>query len=111
MWNVTGRPLPLSEVLAAIRRAAGSEAEIMWVDEQAILDAGISPWTDLPLMTPAEPDFRHFLEVSAERAHAAGLMTRPLAETLGPLLAWDRARRDRPLKGGLTPEQEVALLG
>ena len=110
VWNVVGRPLPLSEVLDAARRAAGSEADLVWVDERAIVDAGIEPWSDLPLMAPPTDAFRHFLEVDSERAHAAGLATRPLAETLGPLLAWDRGRRERSLRCGLRPEQEAALL-
>ena len=110
VWNVTGRATTFAEVLTAIRDATGSEAEMAWVDERAVLHAGLRPWTDLPLMAPPDPDFRGFLQVSAERAFAAGLRCRPLAETLAPLLAWDRGRRDRPLKGGLAPEQEAALL-
>lgn len=111
VWNVVGRPMPLSALLGAIREVAGSEAELIWRPEQAVTDAGARPWTDVPLMAPAVPQFRHFLEVDASRARAAGLMARPLAETLGPLLAWDRGRRDVPLQGGLSPEQEAALLG
>ncbi len=111
MWNVTGRPMPFSGLLDALVRVAGSEAEVVWVDEQAVLDAGVVPWTDMPLMAPAGPDFRHFLEVDVERAHAAGLSTRPLAETLGPLLVWDRGRRDQLLTCGLAPQQEARLLG
>lgn len=111
VWNVTGQSMPLSELLDAIRRAAGSQAEIVWVDEGTIVAAGIRPWSELPLMTPPGEAFRHFLEVDAARARAAGLSTRPLAETLGPLLAWDRGRRERPLQCGIGPEQEAALLG
>ena len=110
VWNVTGPPMPLSDLLNAATRAAASEAEIVWVDERAIADAGIQPWSELPLMAPAVPEFRHFLEVDAGRARAAGLTTRPLDETLDPLLAWDRGRRGRPLACGLSPEQEAALL-
>ena len=110
VWNVTGRPMPLSDLLNAVKCAAGSEAEIVWVDEQAIVDAGIRPWSELPLMTPPVEAFRHFLGVDAGRARAGGLSTRPLAETLGPLLAWDRGLRERPLACGLSAEQEAALL-
>ena len=111
VWNVTGRPMPLSDLLDAVKRAVGSDAEIVWVDERAIVDAGIEPWSELPLMTPPVDAFRHLLEVDAGRARAAGLSTRPLAETLGPLLAWDRDRRERPLRCGIAPQQEAALLG
>ena len=62
-------------------------------------------------MAPIAPEFRHFLEVDAERAHATELACRSLEEALGPLLLWDRGRRDPSLKCGLTPEQEALLIG
>ena len=111
VWNVTGRPMPLGDLLGSLIQVAQSQAEIVWIDDQAVRRAGVEPWTDLPLMAPASPAFRHFLEVDAGRAHAAGLACRPLDETLGPLLAWDRRRRHVPLKVGLTPIQEAELIG
>jgi len=110
IWNVTGRPMPLAELLETLIKVARSPAEIVWIDETAVLAAGIKPWSDLPLMAPAMPEFRYFLEVDAQRARAAGLQCRPLEETLAPLLDWDRSR-DEPLKCGLTPVQEALLIG
>lgn len=109
IWNVTGKPMPLAHLLNAVAKATGSRAELVWVDESALAAAEITPWTDMPLMVPAAPSFRHFLEIDATRARAAGLQARPLTETLGPLVAWDRGRRDQVLKGGLTESQEEAL--
>ncbi|PRY92024.1 2'-hydroxyisoflavone reductase [Hasllibacter halocynthiae] len=109
-WNVTGRPLPMRDLLRAIQAATGSAARIRWCPPAAFAAAGAEPWTDVPLMAPDLPAFRHFLEVDAGRARAAGLAIRPLAETLGPLVAWDRARRDVPLSCGMTPAQEEGVL-
>lgn len=111
IWNVTGQEMALSDVLDAVATAAGSEPEFVWRDDAAILEAGIAPWTDMPLMAPSMPEFRHFLQVDAGKARAEGLTCRPLADTLGRLLDWDRGRRDQPLGVGLTAEQEARLLG
>ena len=62
-------------------------------------------------MAPGGTDFRHFMNVSTAKAQAAGLRCRPLDETLAPLIAWDRSRRDVPLKAGMSAGQEAALLG
>lgn len=110
VWNVTGRPQEFAGVLAAIIDATGSDAEAIWVSETAILDARITPWTDIPMMAPPRPSFRYFMDVSTQKAEAAGLQCRPLRETLIPLIAWDRSRRNVPLKGGMSAEQEAQLL-
>lgn len=108
--NVTGLPVPLSSIFDEIIRITNSQAEIVWIDENAIVDAEIKPWTDMPLMAPVAPSFRYFLEIDTKRAIASGLNCRSLEQTLIPLLAWDRGRRDRSLKGGLTSRQEALLL-
>jgi len=111
IWNVTGRPIPFSRLLDGIVAATGSAAEIVWVRGEAVTAAGIAPWTEMPLMAPTDPAFRHFLEVDTGRAEQAGLITRPLAETLEPLVAWDRDRRDSDLRCGMTEAQEAELVG
>ena len=111
VWNVVGAPMPFADLLGAIIDATGAAAEIVWVDEAAIAAAGVEPWTDMPLMTPPGADFRHFLDVDAGRARAAGLTARPLADTLARLAAWDRGRRDVALRCGTSGAQETALLG
>ena len=110
IWNVTGTPQPLGEVLDAIIHASSSEAELVWVSEKSILEAGISPWTDIPLMAPAIPEFRYFLEVSTQKAEENGLVFRPLSETLTGLIDWDRANRDKALTSGMDSHQEALLL-
>ena len=111
VWNVTGEARSFSEVLAAIEATTGSTAKAQWVPEEAILEAGLTPWEDVPMMTPASPAFRYFMDVSTDKARAAGLTCRPFEETLHPLIAWDRSRRHLPLKGGMSAEQEAQLLG
>jgi 2'-hydroxyisoflavone reductase len=110
VWNVTGRPMPLRDLLSAIRAATGSAGKVRWMPAAAFKAAGAAPWTDVPLMAPDVPAFRHFLEVDAGRARATGLTARPLADTLGPLVEWDRGRRDEDLAYGMSAEQENQVL-
>ncbi|MBL4785936.1 MAG: hypothetical protein JKY49_10975 [Cohaesibacteraceae bacterium] len=111
VWNVTGQPVSLEDLLNSVVEAIKSPAEFVWFDPEEILAAGIQPWTDFPLMTPAVPGFEYFMQIDTQKAQAAGLQIRPLIDTLEPLLAWDRGRRDVPLGCGLKPEQEQLLLG
>ncbi|MBM6579862.1 NAD-dependent epimerase/dehydratase family protein [Microvirga sp. BT689] len=111
IFNLTGRPFPFGDLLEAIRRVAGSDARFVWRPDEAVLAAGLEPWSEVPLWLPqANEAFRHFLEIDAGKAFAHGLQLRPLDETLSQILAWDRGRRDVPLKAGMPPEKEAALL-
>ncbi|MEM9795487.1 MAG: NAD-dependent epimerase/dehydratase family protein [Pseudomonadota bacterium] len=110
VWNVTGLPMPFLEMLGQVRDVAGTAADFVPVDLQHVNDLGFAYWTDLPLILPPQPSVAHLQNVSTAKATAAGLRTRPLAETLGPLLDWDRGRRDIALKAGLTEAQLDALL-
>ena len=110
VWNVNGSVMPLQKLLNEIHASTASQAEIQWISSDAFLAAGANPWTDVPFMTPDVPAFRHFLEVDASRARAAGLQSRPLRETFEDLVIWDRTRRDKELICGLSPEQEESVL-
>ena len=116
--NVTGplEPLDLAGLLQLLRAALGSDSELEWVAEQRLLDAGVEPWSDLPLwLAPAhDPSFACFMAVDTGRAMAAGLALRPLAETARDTLAWLRAgnplsHESRP-PVGLAPQRERTLL-
>jgi hypothetical protein len=98
-----GRPNP--------RRPRGA-AELVWVDEARLAEAGVKPWEELPLWVdlPREPDFRGFLAVDIGRALAAGLTFRPFEETVADTLAWTRRRHGVPAPAGLTREREAELL-
>ncbi|QHY95174.1 NAD dependent epimerase/dehydratase family protein [Streptomyces sp. S4.7] len=104
-------------LLEACVAATGSDAELRWTDPDAILAAGVEPWSDLPVWLPRgeSHDMMHGGDVSA--ALAAGLRCRPARETVFDTWAWLRSiggtapqRPDRPALG-LAPEVEAALLG
>ncbi len=111
IFNLTGRPFPFGDLLEAIRHVTGSDARFTWRPDEAILAAGLEPWSEVPLWLPhADEAFRHFLEIEVGKAFAHGLQVRPLDETLAQILAWDRGRRTTPLKAGMPSGKEAALL-
>jgi 2'-hydroxyisoflavone reductase len=113
-FNASGDPVSLGEILGTCAEAAGSDARIVWVDQQLLLDAGVAPYSELPLWIPSgETTFSG--RTPNARAKAAGLRLRPLAETVAATLAWARtnptvsgSRVVAP--GGLAPEREAELL-
>jgi 2'-hydroxyisoflavone reductase len=76
----------MREVLEAAVAATGSGAELVWVPDERLLEAGVEPWTELPLWLPA----RGTWDVGTERAQETGLRCRPVAETVADVWAWLR---------------------
>lgn len=110
-FNATGpaTPIGLGELLATCLRAAGSEGELVWVDEAFLLAEGVAPFTELPCWVPAAG--AGLLRTAIDRALAAGLQLRPLEETARDTLAWRQPLlAARPLRAGLAAEREAALL-
>ncbi len=103
--------------LARLLALAGPEP-IAWVGEQGLLDAGVQPWTELPLWLPAHFGALGMMDVDTARAQAAGLRTRPIEDTLRDTAAWaasDPARitadyGTRASSAVMTPAREAELL-
>ena len=105
-FNATG-PATMGAVLDAARRVSGSTARAVEVDDAFLTGQGVGEWMELPLwIDPSNDDWRHFMEVDATRATAAGLTFRPLDDTVAATLA-DAGLVDGV---GLTPERETELL-
>jgi 2'-hydroxyisoflavone reductase len=81
-FNATGPavPLALGRFLEACRAVAGGRAELRWVDEAFLIEAGVAPYSELPLWVPEA--YRAFGTVSIARALERGLAFRPIEETL-----------------------------
>jgi nucleoside-diphosphate-sugar epimerase len=106
----------MGELLEAAVRATGSDATLRWIPEARLEEAGVEPWMELPLWLPA----RHLgtYDAGTERAQAAGLRTRPVAETVQDIWTWlqnggeaeldDWRAEHRPPR--MSAEREAALL-
>ncbi|MGQ0570023.1 MAG: hypothetical protein ACT4P5_10925, partial [Armatimonadota bacterium] len=85
--------LSMGHLLDAIRSVSGSDARLTWVDEGFLTDAGVTPWTEVPLWIPqSTPSASAMLSVNSLKAIVAGLTYRPLADTIRDTLAWDVSR-------------------
>jgi 2'-hydroxyisoflavone reductase len=89
-FDATGpaEPLTIGALLERARSALGSDATLVWVDDRCVLDAGVAPWTELPLWLPDGP--QGLMERDVAPALAAGLELRPLEDTVRDTEAWDR---------------------
>ena len=110
-FNVAGPTVPLTEVLAVAAAVTGSTARPLPVDPATLRGLGIGFWmgrASLPLWID-DPHWRYFATMDTTRARAAGLATRPLAETLHA--AWEfEERRGGPRGAGLTDDDERRVL-
>jgi 2'-hydroxyisoflavone reductase len=113
IFNVTGDELPLARHLETARVVANHAGRIVSASQEWLLAQGVEPWMgqrSLPLWVPV-PEYAGYGSRDNSAAHAAGLTTRPLQETLADTLAWEMAGKPmRPRRAGLADEDERSLL-
>ena len=97
VFNATNEGVPWGELLAG--------AEVTWVPDEFLVAQEVGEWMELPLWI-ADPAFAGMQLTDVSRAVAAGLRTRPVAETMRDTFALAQ-----PVDGvGLAPEREAELL-
>jgi len=108
-----GWPEVLEAIIESARRRGGAPLRFVPVGEAFLIEHGVAPWNELPLWVPStDADHRGFARVDCSRAVGAGLVTRPLADTVDavldefPTLVDDDPRR----RGRLTAERERELI-
>lgn len=99
--------LTMGRLLDTCVEVTAADAGLTWVPEDFLLQAGVSPWTDLPLWLPEEANGMACADIS--RAVAAGLTFRSLDDTVRATLRWDSARADRG-PAGMPVEREREIL-
>lgn len=112
-YNAGGETVVLREHLEVARGVAGHSGALVPASAEWLAAHDVAEWMgerSLPLWL-ADPDWRGFNARSSAKARAAGLTTRPLAETLADTLAWELEEgATRPRRAGLSDEDERALL-
>ncbi|HSF98221.1 MAG TPA: oxidoreductase, partial [Ornithinibacter sp.] len=92
---------------------AGSGARLRPVPAVRLRELGVQGWSgpaSLPMWID-DPEWRGFATMDTSRARAAGLVTRPLVDTLRDTLAWEETRAvDEPRRAGLTDDEERRVL-
>jgi 2'-hydroxyisoflavone reductase len=113
-FNGTGpaRPVTMLQFLERCRAVAGKDAKLEWIDEAFLAKEKVIPWKEMPMWVPeSDPSSSGFMSVPIQRALAAGLVCRPLQNTIEDTLEWARSRpADHEWKAGLRAEREQKLL-
>ncbi|MHA7262370.1 NAD-dependent epimerase/dehydratase family protein [Arthrobacter sp. TMN-37] len=113
VFNAMGESRSFAAHIAAARSVAGHDGPVVTADAEWLHAQGVGEWAgprSLPLWLSA-PDWQGMNARSNGRARDAGLVLRPLEETLRATLEWEEAEGvDRPRRAGLTRVEEAVLL-
>lgn len=113
IFNAMGSAMPLPEHLEVARQVSGSPGRIVAAPQQWLVDSGVNEWAgprSLPLWL-VDTGWYGFNARSNARALAAGLVLRPLAETLADSLEWRRGQASgTTFAAGLSDDDERELL-
>jgi 2'-hydroxyisoflavone reductase len=88
--NAVGPILQRAAALETILRVAESNAELVWVEPEFLIEHDVGEWMELPLWLRTE-QYASMLAVDPAPAFEAGLHARPLEDTARDTLAWIRA--------------------
>jgi 2'-hydroxyisoflavone reductase len=94
LFNAVGDDVTLGEVMTAAAQATESDARGFYADDDFLARHGIEPMSQLPLWVP-QKQYSGFFRISARRARAAGLVCRPILESLRDTTAFLRDLRTR----------------
>ncbi|WP_309648682.1 NAD-dependent epimerase/dehydratase family protein [Nocardioides sp.] len=111
-FDGVGPVMPIDSLLAAVAAGLGAEPSWTWVDQDVLAAHEVEPWSgpgSLPLWLP-RPSYDGMLAHDPTPSFAAGLATRPVAETARDTLTWLRATPDAVVSG-MTREREAKVLG
>jgi 2'-hydroxyisoflavone reductase len=91
VFNANGpvtKDMTIGKLLEACKETTGSDASFTWADAEFLGSQGVGPWQQMPVWIPPIGEMEGFHKTSLERAKAAGLTTRPVAETIRDTLEW-----------------------
>jgi 2'-hydroxyisoflavone reductase len=108
-FNAVDHPTTWAELLRTCNEVAGADAELVWVDADFLAAHEVGEWMELPLWLH-DPALAAMLDVDSARAFAAGLRTRPLAETVADTIAWIAAGDAPETEAGLARDKEQRVL-
>jgi len=115
VFNADGKggALTIGALLDTCKKVSKSDARFVWADATFLAQHGISFYRDMPVWAPPGGDYIGLGQISSAKAQAAGLVYRPLEETVKDTLAWykaDPSAEKTLLRAGLTPKREAEAL-
>ncbi|KRF11792.1 NAD-dependent epimerase/dehydratase family protein [Nocardioides sp. Soil796] len=111
IYDGTGHITTRSAFLDEVARGVGAQPSWTWVGQEFLAEQDVDPWSGdraLPVWLPL-PEYAGLMSHDVAASYAAGLLTRPLADTARDTLAWLRATPDATTTG-LGREDESAVL-
>ena len=105
------QPITFEEFLATLRETISGEATFQWADPALLREYGVKD-SAFPLWGGDDPAERYVAAASPAKAIAAGLVLRPLSDTIEATLAYARAHAERSRPSsvwGLSGDQARAL--
>lgn len=113
VFNAAANGMTLADYLACARQVAEHSGPVVSASTSWLLEHGVQAWMgekSLPIWLD-DPEWFGLSAADTRRAVAAGLITRPLAETLSDTLGWEMSRpAPGPHGAGLTDVEERDLL-
>lgn len=111
--DAVGELMSFRRHLEAAREVAGHGGALVPASPAWLEAQGVQPWMgarSLPLWLP--PDFVGLTARPGAKARSAGLVSRPIEETLADTLAWELSRTQPvPRRAGLSDDDERRLHG
>jgi 2'-hydroxyisoflavone reductase len=101
----------LRACVAATVDQASRPVELVWADEDWLVEQDVGQWTELPLWRNAVAPWG----MNADRARAAGVGCRSLTDTVADTWAWLRAGgqavdHERFAEHGIAPDKEATII-
>ncbi|MFN8196596.1 MAG: NAD-dependent epimerase/dehydratase family protein [Nocardioidaceae bacterium] len=89
-FNAVSQPghTTIGELLGEARRVTGGRSKLVWLTPEQVEAAGVAPWTELPIWMPPTGEMAALHDGDVGAASAAGLVCRPVAETVADTWAW-----------------------
>ncbi|MBN2478772.1 MAG: NAD-dependent epimerase/dehydratase family protein [Parachlamydiales bacterium] len=112
VYNATGPEgeLDFEKFIHECSKFAKKKVDIIWVDENFIIDHHLDNWNKFPLWLYSKGNMAGLFTINSHKAQDKGLCYRPLLETISDTLRWDEKRVNRKMRVGLSSEEETDLL-
>jgi 2'-hydroxyisoflavone reductase len=104
-FNATRSGVPWAAVIESARAVAGSDATPVWIPDEFLQQHEVGEWMELPMWL-ADPEWVGMNQADVARAEGAGLVHRPLEETIRGALEEAETTPD----AGMAPEREQELI-
>lgn len=109
----TSKGISMGEMLYGIKAVTTADTRFTWVDADFVAAHRLRPYADLPVWMPPRGNTAGWARMDCNKAIAAGLTFRSLADTARATLAYYHAQppaRQETLRAGLTTDKERDVL-